>query len=231
MSRLRTREWIRDQARELADEVTGAAGFITDATANEWINQGYAKLVDLLVGANPDWYLADVEIQTTPGTREYAVPDDFYQVRGVDMVLSAEHVVTLEPFNFLDRNRHQDQWPPPRWTDVETRVRYRVLRKGIDGDETRLRFEPDPLGKLYRLWYVRAAQDLEDDADELDGVNGYEEFIVADVAMKMMVKAETDPSPAMALKAEAVDRINEMARKRDQGRPVQVADTRTSRRF
>jgi hypothetical protein len=224
MARLRTREWIRDQARELADEV--GSTFVTDTIANEWIDQAHAKLVDLLVSANPDWCLADTTIQTTSGTKEYAVPDDFYQVRGVDLVLGNDHSVALEPYNFLDRNRGGQEWPPSRWH--ETAVRYRIVRKGTDGAATRLRFEPDPGGQLYRLWYVHATQDIEDDADEIDGVNGYEEYIVADVALKMLTKSDSDPSGALQLKAETQQRIQNMATKRDHGRPVQVADTRSS---
>jgi hypothetical protein len=228
MPRLRTRGWIRGQARELADEVNST--FVTNDTINAWIDQAYAKLLDLLVSANPDWALKSTDIQTTAGTREYEVPADFYQVRGVDLVLDADHRISLEQFNFQDRNRYASEWPPRRGIDDAAATRYRVIRKGLDGSETRILFEPDPLGRLYRLWYTQAAQDLAaSDSAELDGVNGYEEYIIADIAEKIMTKCETDPSGAVRMKAEALARIAEMSRKRDQGRPVQVADTRTQR--
>lgn len=227
MARTQRLDYLREQARQLADEVypAGVTGAITDALATRWVNQAYSELHDLLVSANPDWYLADTTINTTNGTVEYAVPADFKDVRGVDLIVDGNEV-PLEPYNFLDRGRVDRAWPPPRWNDSMSAVRYRIIRKGIDGSASRLRFDPDPGTNSYRLWYVQAAQLLVNDDDELDGVNGWEEYVIAAVAERMHAKVGTDPSVAQKLKAEQAARIQEMARKRDQGRPVQVADTR-----
>jgi hypothetical protein len=232
MALIRTREWIRDQARELADEVNST--FITNTTIDRWIDAAFTKLHDLMVSANPDWWLAEHVFQTTVGTKEYALPEDFYQARGVDLMEGAVSAgegqlaavgegISIESYNFLDRNRHSQNWPPMRWIDAPA-VRYRIVRSGHDPIEARIRFEPDPGGRVYRLWYVRASPS--EGNTEYDGVNGWEEYVIADVAIKMMIKSESDPSAAMALKSEAEARINRMAPKRDQGRPVQVADTR-----
>jgi hypothetical protein len=258
MARSITQAWLRNQARQLADEVDTV--FITDATANEWINQSYARLRDLLVDANPDWLIAKYPLYTTSGTLEYDLPDDFYQIRGVDMfqgvigdpsddeasnvaLMEAERYDPIEQFNFLDRGRGQEVWPPPRWTAEASVIRYRVIQTDLNyqagvttqgHNDEKIRFEPDPGTRSFRIWYVpvavQLATDGSDDAVEINGINGYEDYIIAAVAERMMIKAETDPSGPIRLRQEAESRITRMAGRRDQGRPVQVADTR-HRRF
>lgn len=264
MSRNVTVQWIRDQARQIADEpeigTNGADGFITNATATEWVNQAIAKLRDMMVSANPDWLVVKYPIHTTAGTQEYDLPDNFYQARGVDMfegpvsnsgedlqdqinAMETQTYYPIESFNFLDRGRDQGSSVPVWWRGHVTQIRYRIIQSDLNYDanittfgeyDEKIRFEPDPGTRTYRLWYVPAAAQFEtdgtDDANNVNGFNGFEEYIIGDVAEKMMGKAETDPSVAVRMKREATDRIAEMARKRDQGRPVQVADTRNRHR-
>lgn len=238
----------------MADEpATGSdGGFITDEMANRWIDQAFAKVLDMLVDADPDWGVTEALIYTTQGVLEYALPPLVYQIRGVDMFESQigdpdddiesnvalardARYVPIESFNFLDRGRGLLIYPPPRWPHFPEVVRYRVIRRGTTGTDARIRFEPDPGTRTYRLWYIPSAEILDDtaadDANVLDGVNGWEEYVIADAAEKMMIRARLDPSGAVRQKAEAEKRIRSMAPKRDRGRPVQVADTRHRRFF
>ena len=58
----------------------------------------------------------------------------------------------------------------------------------------------------------------------LDGVNGWEEYVVIDVAMKMMAKEESDTSVLERRKAAIIRRLEAEAANRDMGMPAHVVD-------
>jgi hypothetical protein len=82
-----------------------------------------------------------------------------------------------------------------------------------------------PLG-TFELWYVGVPEDFTLDTDTIDGVAGWENWIVWDVAVQLMVRAETDPSAAMAERAKVEKILRASASSRDAGRPKKIQDTR-----
>ncbi len=60
----------------------------------------------------------------------------------------------------------------------------------------------------------------------LDGVSGWEEYVVVDAAIKAMAKEESDPSVLMAQKQGLLQRIESAAENRDAGSPARVSDSR-----
>ena len=61
-----------------------------------------------------------------------------------------------------------------------------------------------------------------------DGINGWEEYVIADVCIKLMVKEESDPAAFMAQKAELKQRIESEAENRDVGFPDRVTDSQAA---
>ena len=88
MALTRTLSELRDTARALADEVE--SDFITDAQLDFWINQAIAALWDLVTQADPDRYYKVGTIPTTEGTKNYALPPDFYKLRALDLISGNE---------------------------------------------------------------------------------------------------------------------------------------------
>jgi hypothetical protein len=62
----------------------------------------------------------------------------------------------------------------------------------------------------------------------IDGVSGWEEYIIIDAAMKAMGKEESDVSLLAQQKMMMVKRLQDMASNRDAGNPATVADTQWS---
>lgn len=58
----------------------------------------------------------------------------------------------------------------------------------------------------------------------VDGINGWEEYIVVDCAAKALEKEESDPSAMFARKAALIQRIQSAAANRDAGEPARVVD-------
>lgn len=75
------------QVRQRADIENATARF-PDAEVTEYINESIAELYDLLIGARgQEYYINSYSFGTTAGTVIYALPDDFYQLLGVDAAL------------------------------------------------------------------------------------------------------------------------------------------------
>lgn len=66
------------------------------------------------------------------------------------------------------------------------------------------------------------------DATTIDGVSGWEEYVVVDAALKAMGKEESDMSLLAQQKLMMVKRLQDMAANRDAGMPATVSDNRTS---
>lgn len=66
------------------------------------------------------------------------------------------------------------------------------------------------------------------DTDILDGVNGWEEYVTIDAAIKALRKEESDTSILMAEKAAMMKRILDSAPNRDAGQPDFISNTRNA---
>lgn len=64
------------------------------------------------------------------------------------------------------------------------------------------------------------------DTDTVDGVSGWEEYIIVDTCIKAMAKEESDPSVFIAQKNALIKRIEEAAENRDIGEPEVVSDSK-----
>lgn len=214
-----TLEVLRQAAQRRADMVEN--GFITDAEWTEYINGSYAELYDLLVQKYGDnYFVQDPATITTDGTSDqYSLPDDFYKLLGVDLQVgaSSESWVTVKPFAFADRNRYS----VPNFQSFygATNLRYRV-----NGGQ--IWFTPRASsGQSIRIWYVPRFTALVEEQDIVDGVNGWEEYIVIDACIKALAKEESDVSIYMAQKGAIIQRIEAAAENRDAGSPACVVDT------
>lgn len=188
---------LRTRAQEESDNVN--SDFISTSEWLSLINSSYQELYGLLVTSYGENYaVATPYTFVTDGqSQDFALPDDFFKLLGVDLQVQASGIwTTMKPFIFNERNRF-------------TRVN-----------------SPVPMaGQTVRLWYVPVLTLLADDGDStVNTVNGWEEYIVVDAAMKALAKEESDVSVVAARKAALVARINGEASNRDAGSPAHIGD-------
>lgn len=204
---------LRTQARQRADMENSR--FIEDPELNGYINASIAELYDILVSRYSDYYTAEYEYTVSSGGSTIPLPELFYKLRGLDMNTGG-NFVTLRKFNFEDRNRWNNAFPYVR--QFAPGVQYRVFGSNI------ILTPKENADGLYRVYYIPKFVDLVDDTDEFDGINGYEEYVVVDTAIKMLQKEESDVSVLVMQKQALLNRIEAMAAERDAGEPEHITD-------
>lgn len=186
-------------------------------------SQSRKELYDILVQKfGDDYYLATPYQYLTSNQQQfYPLPDDFYKLLGVDVALNngdPNSWVTLKEFNFIQRNLYN--FPNVYTMYGITNLRYRLM-----GDN--LEIVPVPSGgQTIQIWYAPRVSQLINPTDIVDGVSGWEEYIVADMCIKMLAKEESDISIYAAQKQMLLKRIEEAAENRDIGEPQTVSDSR-----
>jgi len=81
-------------------------------------------------------------------------------------------------------------------------------------------------GQTLRIWYVPRPNQLINDTDTLDAVAGWEEYIIADVCIKMLAKEESDVSIFAAQKMAMLKRVEDEAEDRNLADPSCVSDSK-----
>lgn len=207
---------LRTQARQRADMEKSL--LVSDTELTAYVNSSIAELHDLLISAyESDYSISSNSFNTTAGTDTYALPSDFYKLRGVDITVNST-VQNLQPFNFNERNVNQNQG----WFIPGSAIpRYRTVGNNLV-------FSPKPDGAVpVKLWYIPVATKLVSDTDELSDLNQFAEYVIIDAAIKMLIKEESDVTVLMASKAAMVQRINSMAANRDAGQGDSISDIYT----
>lgn len=225
MPRTRTLLQLRTEARQYADVENSA--FVSDDEVTRLVNQGLAELWHVLVQSDIDRYLANTEITTVAGTYEYTLPTDFAAARTLEKLegSGSERAYRLEPYNISEGHSGE------RYSaSTSGGLRWTILYQGTDGSAARLRFNADPGGGFCRLWYIQAPEELALDADEWDGVAGWEEWAVLWAAEQILAKEESDPSALIRRRAELTQRIQTVAGSRVMGSAPSPARVRRRRR-
>lgn len=210
---------LKERSREAADMV--GSTFVEDPELTRYINASTQELYDLLIAAyGQEYYLAEFSIPVVGGVDTYTLSDDFYKLLGVDLILSASgnEAVTLHPYSLSERNKFNNSYLSVSNSNGSVRARYRLQNNTI-------KLIPEPSGGYsLNIHYVPAMEKLALDVDEVDGVNGWEEYIILDVAIKMLRKEESDITALTFEKNDMLKRIEAMAGSRDIGMSESVSD-------
>jgi hypothetical protein len=234
---------IRLAAKQRADRVN--SNFVSDPEWNTYINTSMYELYDLLITVYEDYYLATpVQFPTNGNQFLYPLPDGttiftnfltqqpfaapaLYKLQGVDLALqntapSANAFVTVNKFNFIDRNRFV--YPNTASTIYGVfNLQYRMMGSNIE-------FIPTPsANQNIRLWYIPRLTNLLKDTDTTTtGISGWTEYIVVKAAYYALTKEESDTSSLVMQLQALTDRIISSASNRDAGQPDKISDTRVN---
>lgn len=210
---------IKEQARQRADMENST--FIKETELTLYVNSSISELYDILVQTYQDYYIDEYEFKTTSQVSSYPLPEDFYKLRGVDARLGSGDYIALKQFNFNERTA---QTSLATWgSSITSDIRYRILADKI-------KFVPVPdTNADIRIWYTPSPKELKESEDIFPIHRGYIEYVVVDVAIKMLQKEESDVSVLMNQKANLKRRIEEVAGSRDTGDSESITDVYQNR--
>ena len=208
---------FRERARERADMENSR--FISDAELNRYINASVQELYDLLISSRGEnYYISSSTFTTSTGTDTYALPSGMLKLMGVDFVKDAYSAYTLKSFRWQERNRYRE----PYYNNDSINLMYQIRGNNLV-------FMPVPSGSnQIKIWYIPAATLLTQNTDSFDGINGWEEYVVIDAAIKMRVKEESSIEELLLAKQEMKQRILQASSGRDSTEPARVVDSESN---
>lgn len=205
---------LKSQARDRADMTNSQ--FVSDSELVNYINGSIAELHDLLIAAyDNDYFITEYSFNTAANTASYALPADFYKLRGVDTRIGSDQWFTIQPFNFNERNSQNEL---VTYLAYGNNFRYRLVGSNIT-------FTPVPTSVYsIKMWYIPVATKLSSDSDVLSDLNQFSEYVIVDAALKMAAKEEADVSVLAAQKADLRRRIEVMGQNRNADKSDSISD-------
>lgn len=214
------------QARELTDCVDDPHK--SDEGALLIAASALAELWDRLIRADPLRVKQDTTVTVTdPTVRTYAVPADIHSIIAVDYERGTARY-PVEPFNFHERQFGTLTTTTSSWGIPI--ARYRLTESGTDGTGAQLEFDANPGAGTYRVHYVPAAPVAVEETTVVDGVGGWEDWIVYELCEWMHGKEQTVNPDIARRRAQLEKRLDYMAANRDIGRAPQIQDTYSRQR-
>lgn len=222
--------------------------FITTDEVNFYVNQSAYELYDILVlEYGDDYFLSPPILYTLTGALSYPLPDGItsyingntgnsfvppahYKLNGIDVNISGGSAgpnaawVPIPRCNWSDRDRYTTFPGQAGALNNVYQMAYREM-----GNQ--LYLFPQNINQTIRLWQVPIMTQLLLDTDMLPfSISGWSEYVMVDVAIKMLQKEESfDQAAQMGQRLQVLrDRIDKAASNRDVGQPNTVSNTRAT---
>lgn len=191
-----------------------AVAFIPPEELTDYINSSIAEWTDEVRGTtwNGTYSRNTFSFSTVNGQQTYPLPKDFLSLISVDVFITpGAPVITAVAYQEEQRNLFRN-FPIMFGWGFAHPVYYQLQGGKIS-------FIPLPLGVYQvQLNYTPTAPVLVDPEDSIDCINGWEEFIILDSAIKCLIKTEEPEIIPILEQRLAVqrERIRAMAPRRDQ---------------
>jgi hypothetical protein len=214
--------------------------FVGAAELTSYINQSQYELYDLLITVYEDYYKAPAAIFYSAGGNQQIypmpngvltfidssgnsfVPAPCYKMLGLDLGLNAGNNgwVTVDKYNFIDRNRFF--YPNSASTIYGVfNTQYRWMGENLELIPVPSANQPFRIQYIPKLKALLLPQDT-----TTTSISGWLEYVITDVAIKILQKEESDVSALAAQKIALKQRIEQSAPNRDTGRPDTISDVR-----
>lgn len=205
--------------------------FCTDPEIQLYLNQSLGELDDILATEYDDYHVLTYQsvIPTNTSSNVIPVPSNLLKIRGVDFQYQPSQSpaqpalwYSVPRFNFLERNQ-QNPLTVISLPWGRLNVSYNLIDQGIQ-------IIPNTnCAGTYQIWYTPKYNYLIQTTDVLPlymNAQGWSEYAIVDVCIKIFNKQNIDPSGFMAEKEALKQRIMSAAKNRDSGGVKFVADTR-----
>jgi hypothetical protein len=210
-------------------------GLITDPEVREYLNEAGAEYWDLLVEARgQEHFRRSYNFTTVANQSAYSLPSDFYELISIDIQLVPLQFINAQPYMEEERNAFR-LYPAYAFWYTSTPVYYRLQGSIAAANvaavvEKTVNFIPGPLaGYGITLNYVYTFSRFDtggaNDANVIDSVNGWSDFMVWGAVLACKQKLKEDGSFAAERLERLRQRIQNMASQNDAGHAERVKDT------
>lgn|SRR3990167_337981 len=226
MARAVTLATLRSRVRQLA--ACENSEFPTDAEINGYLNDRIASFWEEVVadGWGRGYFEIEGNVTITGGTTTYSLPADFYSLRLCEWRLDATRRVRLLPWQLPEASYLRGAYSYAA-TYPSAYPSYRLRGGGTDGQTPQIEFQPPPGSSgTVVLTYVPTPPALTQDSHTIDGVCGWERWVVLMAAADVKLKEGDTAALAdvVALADRELARIRRSAPHRDSGAPMVVVD-------
>lgn len=172
-----------------------SSGFPDSSRLTDYVNAAAAELYAMLTNSFEDYFVTTSQISLVSGTGTYPLPADFYRL--------------VRAFWVSSDRRHE-------------------IGKFSMGAVHGSKLSPAQSGTV-ELWYVPEMTLMSAGSDTLadvvpPAINGWDDFIALSVAIRLLIKEESDASALMNERDTIRGRIMASAEPRDEGGATQIQD-------
>lgn len=194
--------------REMADMETGdlvvGDSFVTDAELLRHIDASYTRLWGLMAAKDPVFAEAETQLGMDGSNRDWALPADFMGIIAVDWQKNGRWIelprYTLRERNLVESNVDR-VGDPLAWRLVGN-------SRALITEVVALRILPTPTsGITVRVMYTKHCPTIDETTDVVYGWNGWDQWIVLDVAIKIRSKEESSTDKLERQQARIFDEI------------------------
>lgn len=217
LGELRNRSFqLADMAHSIGSDTVTNNGIVGRDEMTNYINYGYRKLYGLLVMTYENYFQSTSDITLVANQEDYALPSDFGNLYGVDLLPGGDATkrLTLQEFTWAERNRYRDF----AFTLFGRFHEWRMI-----GTNLRIAPLPGSAGDVLRLHYVPEVTLLVNDTDTVVTEPIFDEFISTYAAIRAMDKEETDSSALRANLADLEKFVREFGEARQISEPRRIS--------
>lgn len=206
---------LKNRVLGLFDEGSSAF-YVPDDLLTSWINEGLGELHRLIIKENKDFFRSIKSYITTANVKQYQLPDDFYELSGVDAFINS-YIYSVPRFTNSQRNYYSFNIIYPWLVGYELTGNFIV-------------FQSFPTSQVqFNINYIRQFDLMSNNNSHIDQMipKGWEKYVILYAAIYCKLKEESDPSfLEKQLDKISID-IKSDCKSRDSNLPVCLLPTNT----
>lgn len=212
---MKTLSQLREGARQRAD-MTLDSDAVSDTLANEFVNDAWHELYDLIV-ASDNAKLFAVNATTPPkvGEFSYRLPGDFYRLVSLHSRRGEYYIpgIPADPAQYAELADNWYDHAQPKY----------FVRWHINTGERFVFVFPSPQEALAIIYFPQPKV-LSVDSDSLDNPASWLEHVMLGAAIRMLTKIERDTSSLMYMQGLLTERIENGVLSMDFNGPRRIRD-------
>lgn len=192
--------------------------FISVTELDALINESYAEFIDMLLEVTgPETLATQSVVTTTVGLPSLQL--NYYRLLSLQLLVNGQYE-PLEQGSFMDTQRADGGWG---WGQSRAVIYHPGPMNATATRQIGLWPAPQAVHSV-RVYYIPTVTELVLGTDTLNGLNGWEQWIVLDCAIKILEKEESDTTALMRRLEKLEARIQAAAMRANQGRSQAIAN-------